>query len=465
MSERTSQHEPMVSGGSGLGFGGWGEGGSGRWPQEEIERHRAALLVILRVAFSAVFVVMLVLSLIPAEQDPGSQMRLFGVDVKLAPDWHLKLGVGVLLAAVVVAVDVFTPRKKISTLAAVFFGLLVAMLATLAIGRLIDLLATLYSIEGPQANALLSTTKVFIGIALAYLSIVTVLQTQDDFRLVIPYVEFAKQMRGVKPLVLDSSALIDARIVEIGETEAVQAPVIIPQFVVAELQVLADSHDKMKRARGRRGLEVIGRLQRSAALDVSIDETPVPGKAVDQMLVELGKMMPAVIVTTDLGLARVARIQGVHALNLNDLANAMKPSFVPGEELRLKLIKPGEQQGQAVGYLEDGTMVVAENGVDRIGEQADLVVTSSLQTSAGRMIFARIADDSSPVGEPSTGSDEPEGESTQPTRSEGARGSDRSSSAESRHGTPSGSDRGTATPGPAAGPRSPSRSKGRNPRR
>jgi len=439
-----------------------GGAGTAGWRSDEIERHRSGLLVILRVAFSAVFVVMLVLSLFPAASgaDPGG--RVFGA---LAPDWHLKLGLGVLLAMVVVLVDVYTPRKKISTLGSVFFGLLVAMLATLAIGRLIDLLATLYAIEGQQAQALLDTIKVFIGISLAYLAIVTVLQTQDDFRLVIPYVEFAKQIRGMKPLLLDSSALIDARISEIGETGAIQSPVIIPQFVVSELQVLADSHDKMKRARGRRGLEMIGRLQRSASLDVSIDETPVPGKSVDQMLIELGKSMPAMIATTDLALTRVARIQGVGVMNLNDLANALKPSFLPGETVRLKLIKPGEQQGQAVGYLEDGTMVVVENGVDRIGEQANLVVTSSLQTSAGRMIFARIADDPLPVGEPNSGSQEPEGESTQPTRSESARGPDRSGSAESRQGTPSGSERGTATPGPVAGPRSPSRSKGRNPRR
>lgn len=366
-------------------------------PRERSERERAALLTILRIAFMAIFFSLLVLSLFGAENDPGASVELFGSDVKLAQDWHLKLGFGGMLVVIVFAVDIFTPRKKIATISAVFFGLLVAMLATLAIGKLIDLLAVLYSIDSDRMAALISTIKVLIGVGLAYLGIVTVLQTQDDFRLVIPYVEFAKQMRGTRPLLVDSSALIDGRLPDIGETGLIQAPVLVPTFVISELQLLADSHDKMKRTRGRRGLDVVAKLQRSQ-LDVSLDETPVPGKAVDQMLVELARQMPAVIVTTDLGLTRVARIQGVRVLNLNDLANAMKPSVVPGEELRIKLVKQGEQAGQAVGYLDDGTMVVAENGGGEIGREVSLTVTSSLQTSAGRLIFGRLGGDAGEIG-------------------------------------------------------------------
>jgi uncharacterized protein YacL len=302
----------------------------------------------------------------------------------------------------VAIIDVFTTRKKIGTLFSVFFGLMAAMLATYAIGAVLDLLANIWTSDlrpGGAVTGVIATAKVLIGIGLAYLCITTVLQTQDDFRLVIPYVEFAKQIRGPRPFVLDSSALIDARIVDLCQAGMVQSPLVIPAFVVAELQLLADSSDKLRRAKGRRGLDVISRLQRVPGLDVSLDETPVPGKAVDQMLVEFARAMPAVIVTADVGLARVAAIQGVKVLNLNDVANALKPSLIPGEQLAVRLLRPGEQPGQAVGYLEDGTMVVAEDGASRIGQEATLSVTSMLQTSAGRLIFGRVVPEGATPGE------------------------------------------------------------------
>jgi uncharacterized protein YacL len=232
-------------------------------------------------------------------------------------------------------------------------------------------------------------------------------------------VEFAKQIRGPRPLVLDSSALIDARIAEVVETGLIQAPILVPHFVLGELQMLADSGDKLKRAKGRRGLEVVTRLQRSAKADVSIDETIVPGTGADQMLIELARQLPAMIVTGDVALTRIAGFQGVPVLNLNEVANALKPSFVPGESVTLDLVKPGEQDGQAVGYLEDGTMVVAEDGAGSIGRRVTMTVRSSLQTAAGRMIFARIGtehqapppparDDEPGHGEAHDAGDEPE---------------------------------------------------------
>lgn len=348
------------------------------------------LVSIMRAAFAALFFSVLLLSIIGPDRSPRPGPAGTVTYTYLASDWHLKLGVGLALGALVVLFDILLPKsKRISTLSALFFGIILAMLATLAIGRVIDLLAELYELQ----DAFVGTVKVIVGISLAYFGVVTVLMTQDDFRLVIPYVEFAKQIRGPRPMVLDSSALIDARIVDVANTGMVQTPLVIPQFVVGELQRMADSHDKLKRARGRRGLDIIGKLQRSGNLDVTIDETPVPGKAVDQMLVEFAKALPAILVTTDLGLSRVAQIQGVKVLNLNDVANAMKPSVIPGEALTVRLIKPGEQPGQAVGYLDDGTMVVAENGEDAIGEEVQLHVTSTLQTAGGRLLFARIPDD------------------------------------------------------------------------
>jgi uncharacterized protein YacL len=234
--------------------------------------------------------------------------------------------------------------------------------------------------------------KVIIGICCVYLTISIVLQTQDDFRLVIPYVEFAKQLRGPKPLLLDTSALIDARIADLAQTGFVQVPLVVPAFVVLELQTLADSSDKLKRAKGRRGLEIVTRLQRTPGLDVTIDQTPMPGKAVDQMLVELARQMPATIVTADAGLMRVANIQSVRVLNLNDVANALKPALIVGSSLVITIVKPGEQAGQGVGYLDDGTMIVVSDAGAYVGAELRVEVTSALQTSAGRLIFARPAD-------------------------------------------------------------------------
>ncbi len=297
-----------------------------------------------------------------------------------------------LVIVIVVGIDLLTPVKRISSIAGVLLGLLVGILATLVIGALCDLLLQSWTPEQAyeEWRPTIQSVKIILGICFGYLGVITVLQTQDDFRLVIPYVEFAKQIRGVRPILLDTSALVDGRVADIAGTGFIQAPMLIPNFVVHELQQLADSGDALKRARGRRGLDMITRLQRNAPVDVSIDETPIAGIAVDQMLIELARSAPAVILTTDVGLARVAAIQGITALNLNDLANAAKVNLTPGESISVRILRAGEQEGQGVGFLPDGTMIVIEDGGDAIGESVQATVTSSLQTSAGRLIFAKI---------------------------------------------------------------------------
>jgi len=354
------------------------------------ERQRAIILKVVRAGFLILIVTFTTLAFLQHQGAPEA--------AGVAQQWWTPIIISILLFAVALAVDVFTPDKKISTIVGVLLGVMAGLIATLALGFIIDLAVEGWAGSQDAVNAMkptINSIKILIGITLSYLGVTTVLQTQDDFRLVIPYVEFAKQLRGTRPMLLDTSVLIDGRITDIAATGFLQAPLLIPKFVVAELQALADSSDGMKRAKGRRGLEVITKLQRQPRLDVTIDETRVPGLAVDQMLVELGRILPAIIVTTDLGLARVAAIQTVGVLNLNDLANAMKSTLVPGEQLNIKLMRPGEQAGQAVGYLPDGTMVVAEDGSDHIGETVALAVTSSLQTSAGRLIFARVVASSS----------------------------------------------------------------------
>ncbi|MCW5767577.1 MAG: hypothetical protein KIT19_02750 [Phycisphaeraceae bacterium] len=349
------------------------------------QRARNTVVNFVRLAFVVVFTIAAFLYLTELADDPATgEARLRNVPWTIA--------IVLMMGALVVFADILTPRKRISTLVGILVGLAAGMLATWAFGQLIDLLAVLYGFEGDKHKTIVQAVKLLLGVCFVYLAITTVLQTQDDFRLVIPYVEFAKEIRGTRPMLLDSSALIDARFADLAETGVIQSPIVIPSFVVAELQLLADQSEKTKRARGRRGLDIVGKLQRSADLDVSIDETIVPGKGVDQLLIELARRMNAYIVTTDSGLSRVAGIKGVGVVNIHELAASLKPSVSVGDALVTRIVKPGEQAGQGVGYLEDGTMVVVDDARDRIGTNLTVQVTSTLQTAAGRLVFARIQD-------------------------------------------------------------------------
>jgi uncharacterized protein YacL len=235
--------------------------------------------------------------------------------------------------------------------------------------------------------------KLMLGITSCFLTISFILQTKDDIRFVVPYVEFARQTRGNRPLILDTSVIIDGRIADICETRIIDSPLFIPRFVLQELQLIADSADKLKRNRGRRGLDMLNKLQTNDKVEIHISDTRLPSIEesgdVDQKLVALAKKVDGRVVTNDYNLNKIAQIRGVDVININDLANALKPVVMPGETMTVRIIKPGEESGQGVGYLEDGTMVVAESARDRINEEVTLTVTSVLQTSAGRMIFGR----------------------------------------------------------------------------
>jgi uncharacterized protein YacL len=302
--------------------------------------------------------------------------------------WFIPLALALILSACVIGIEVIAP-KRIRIISALLFGVLAGLLATFALGFIIDLLARTYEIKSDE---MIFAAKVIFGICFCYLGVAIVTRTQDDFRMVIPYVEFAKQVRGPRPMVLDSSALIDGRILELAGTGFIQVPLVVPRFVLAELQKLGDSSDRLVRPRGKRGLDTVARLQRIRSVDVVIDDTPIEGVLVDQRLVELAKMLPGTLVTTDNGLIRVAEIHGVSVLNINELAAALKPTLIPGARVSVLIVKAGEQPGQGVGYLDDGTMVVVEGAQSRLGELVPVDVSTSLQTSAGRLIFARPVD-------------------------------------------------------------------------
>ncbi len=197
--------------------------------------------------------------------------------------------------------------------------------------------------------------------------------------------------------ILDTSVIIDGRIADICETGFFEGVFLVPQFILRELQHIADSHDPLRRARGRRGLDILHRMQKMSNIEVRIVEEDFPNiKEVDSKLIALAKAMNAKVITNDLNLNKVAEVQGIPVLNINELANALRPVVLPGENMKVFVIKEGKEYNQGVAYLEDGTMVVVENGRRFIGKNIDVVVTSVLQTTAGRMIFTRVAEEHEP---------------------------------------------------------------------
>jgi uncharacterized protein YacL len=324
-----------------------------------------------------------------ADQTPGF-MAFFGV---------LMLGIGV------VATDILTRNKQITTLSAVYFGLLLGlMLGYIFSNALAPFLfewdRSVDPVIAHRQDLYRQGVTLLLTVLCCYVTISTLLQTKDEFRFIIPYVEFSKQVKGGRPLVLDTSVIIDGRIADICETRFIDTKLIVPRFVLQELQSVADSSDKLKRNRGRRGLDMLKRMQGNNKIELQIHEANLPElrdiHKVDERLVEMAKALGARVVTNDYNLNKIAQLQGVEVINLNELANSLKSVALPGEGMTVRLVKAGDQIGQGVGYLEDGTMVVVEQGRPYLGQDVSITVTSVLQTPAGRMIFGRIENRVSP---------------------------------------------------------------------
>jgi uncharacterized protein YacL len=294
----------------------------------------------------------------------------------------------------VLLVDIFTPKSKLSALAGVFFGLIVGVLISAVLAPAVDIVNNTYNIGLiPEAVA---AVKWLIGICICFLTISMVMSTKDDIRFVVPYVEFAKQIKGARPLVLDTSAIIDGRIADLYQNKIFDAPLVVPKFVLNELHLISDSPDKLKRNRGRRGLDILSRMQRDPAIDIEIDDVTTPEieqmQGVDQKLVVFTKHCDGRLATTDYNLTKVAQVRNVDIMNMNDLANSLKTIAMPGEMMEVRVVKPGEDADQGIGYLDDGTMIVIENGRDKIGKDIAIAITSSLQTAQGKMIFGKFED-------------------------------------------------------------------------
>lgn len=293
-----------------------------------------------------------------------------------------------LLGAAVILMDVAVAEKQMTTLSSIYFGLLLGLL----FGHLFSSAVEQIFLNS-SLSRLMQPVRLLLTVFFCYICVSTLFQTKDHFRFIIPYVEFSKEIKGGRPLVLDTSVIIDGRIADICDTKIIDSKLIVPRFVLQELQSIADSPDKLKRNRGRRGIDILKRMQNSHKVDLEIHEANLPElrdvHEVDQRLVTLAKILTARVVTNDFNLNKIAQLQGVEVININELANALKTVALPGEMLTIRLIKPGDQVGQGVGYLDDGTMVVAEQGRQFIGQEVTITVTSILQTPAGRMIFGR----------------------------------------------------------------------------
>ncbi|MBU1727153.1 MAG: PIN domain nuclease [Candidatus Omnitrophica bacterium] len=295
----------------------------------------------------------------------------------------LGIFLGALAALVIILLEVGVRKVSVGGLSRSVFGLILGLIVAKLVGDALSLT--------PMAPDTLAMTRIVLSLIFCYLGMVLALRGKDEFNIVIPYVRFRRQDQAEAVIVVDTSVIIDGRIVDICKTKFVSGKLIIPRFVLKELQQIADSTDPIKRQRGRRGLEMLHTLQKDAGLDIVLNEEDFPEVSeVDAKLVKLAKLLEAKILTVDFNLNRVASIQGIKVLNINELANAIKPVVFPGEHMQIKLIREGKEHNQAVGYLDDGTMVVVEDARRLIGQEVRVSVTTVLQTQAGRMIFTKM---------------------------------------------------------------------------
>src|SRR6184192_3812461 len=307
-------------------------------------------------------------------------------------------GVGALVALAIILFEVRIRRASLKTLIGAAVGSILGIIGAYLIGTLI---------ASQESAAVPPETRAFLTLALivfmAYIGLVVGAAKGEYLDLSALGGIFSDKALRRDMKILDTSVIIDGRIADVAEAGFLSGTIIIPQFILRELQQVADSPDSSKRQRGRRGLDMLNRLQSNASLDIQIVDTDFPSvREVDLKLIELGKQLDAVIVTNDFNLNKVAQLRGVNVLNINELANALRPVVLPGEAMRVFILKEGKEYNQGVAYLDDGTMVVVDNARRLIGKTTDIAVTSVLQTTAGKMIFGRLWEDkknSSPNGE------------------------------------------------------------------
>ena len=298
------------------------------------------------------------------------------------------------IALAIIFFEVRIRRASLKTLIGAAVGSIMGIIGAYLIGSLISRQESLA--VAPEMKTFLTLALTFF---MAYVGLMVGAAKGDYLDLSALGGIFSDKTARRDYKILDTSVIIDGRIADVAETGFLGGTIVIPQFILRELQQVADSPDSSKRQRGRRGLDMLNRLQNNSALDIQIVETDFPAvREVDLKLIELGKQLDAVIVTNDFNLNKVSQLRGVNVLNINELANALKPVVLPGEAMKVFILKEGKEYNQGVAYLDDGTMVVVDNARKLIGRNAEIAVTSVLQTTAGKMIFGRLWEDSGENG-------------------------------------------------------------------
>lgn len=323
--------------------------------------------------------------------NPFERTQRFGLGIigNDATRHWLSAGLGAVLGALVIVFEIRVRQASLKTLIGAAVGSILGIVGAFLIGVLISI---------QKEAAVSAEMQTFLTISLmgfmGYIGLMTGAAKGDYLDLSALGGIFSDKNVKRDYKILDTSVIIDGRIADVAETGFLGGSLIIPHFILAELQQVADSADSSKRQRGRRGLDMLQRLRNNSKLDVQIVETDFPAiKEVDLKLIELGTQLDAVIVTNDFNLNKVSQLRGVAVLNINELANALKPVVLPGEAMRVFILKEGKEYNQGVAYLDDGTMVVVDNARRLIGKTADIAVTSVLQTTAGKMIFGRLWED------------------------------------------------------------------------
>lgn len=300
----------------------------------------------------------------------------------LIPQGRIYAGlIGLGGALLIIGLEIALRKISLKSVVVAAFGLILGLI----LANLITYSFRSIALPQPMDLAL----PVGLSLTLGYLGAAIFLKKRDDFHLVP---QFRLGQSEEEDKILDTSVIIDGRIADICETGFLEGNLIVPRFILQELQKIADSADSLRRTRGRRGLDILNRLEKGVKVKVRINEIDFPEtKETDEKLVKLAKEVNAKILTNDFNLNKVAELEKVKVLNINELAKALRPVVLPGEIMNIKVIKEGKESGQGVAYLDDGTMVVVDNGRSFVGRSTEVVVTSVLQTAAGRMIFTRLA--------------------------------------------------------------------------
>lgn len=320
---------------------------------------------------------------------------------QVRPEWtsHPVLGllIGFGFGGLLVAVDEMLKGFSLRAFSATTFGLLLGT----AVAALIDRSGLFDNVDDEATRWLV---RLGLFLSFSYIGIILAMRSnKEDFSLIIPYVRFAPRNKPDNLLVLDTSVIIDGRIADLIEANFLEGIIVVPRFVLRELQQIADSADGMKRARGRRGLEMLNRIQRNQRNEVKIHDGDFPEeKEVDAKLIRLAHNLNAKLFTNDYNLSRIAELQNVNHVNLHEMAKSLRVVLLPGEQLSLRVVREGKDKGQGVGYLSDGTMVVVNNARHLVGQQVDVQVQSMLQTGAGVIVFAELRH-SPPTSPPGAG--------------------------------------------------------------